>query len=114
MVVSLFKSNKTLRNNNISKTKWIKMTQLIYKKKKTKKIKIAFLDRDGTINKTKKKFTNYRCRHTIQQGIKKMIKELIKLKLNKKIFYNKKFYRLQYFEYLHKRKLVDNSLKWII
>jgi hypothetical protein len=43
-----------------------------------------------------------------------MIKELIKLKLNKKIFYNKKFYRLQYFEYLHKRKLVDNSLKWII
>ena len=66
-----------------------------------------------SFNKIKKKFTNYRCRHTIQQGIKKMIKELIKLKLNKKIFYNKKFYRLQYFEYLHKRKLVDNSLKWI-
>ena len=67
-----------------------------------------------SFNKMKKKFTNYRCRHTIQQGIEKMIKELIKLKLNKKIFYNKKFYRLQYFEYLHKRKLVDNSLKWII
>ena len=35
-------------------------------------------------------------------------------KFNKKIFCNKKFYRLQYFEYLYKRKLVDNSLKWII
>ena len=67
-----------------------------------------------SFDKMKKKFTNYRCRHTIKQGIEKMIKELIKLKLNKKIFYNKKFYRLQYFEYLHKRKLVDNSLKWII
>jgi D-glycero-D-manno-heptose 1,7-bisphosphate phosphatase len=31
------------------------MTRLIYKKRKIKKIKIAFLDRDGTINKTKKK-----------------------------------------------------------
>jgi nucleoside-diphosphate-sugar epimerase len=67
-----------------------------------------------SFDKMEKKFTNYRCRHTIKQGVEKMIKELIKLKLNKKIFYNKKFYRLQYFEYLHKRKLVDNSLKWII
>ena len=75
--------------------------------KDTRTYKVSF-------NKIKKQFTNYRCRHTIQQGIEKMIKELIKLKLNKKIFYNKKFYRLQYFEYLHKRKLVDNSLKWII
>jgi len=75
--------------------------------KDTRTYKVSF-------NKIQKKFTNYRCRHTIQQGIKKMIKELITHKLNKKIFYNKKFYRLQYFEYLHKRKLVDNSLKWII
>lgn len=66
-----------------------------------------------SFNKMKKKFTNYRCRYTIQQGIEKMIKELMKLKLNKKIFFNKKFYRLQYFEYLHKKKLIDNSLKWI-
>jgi hypothetical protein len=67
-----------------------------------------------SFNKIKKKFTNYRCRYTIEQGIEKMIKELSKHNLSKKIFYNKKFYRLQYFEYLHKRKLVDNSLKWII
>jgi len=65
-----------------------------------------------SFNKMKKKFTNYRCRHTVQQGIEKIIKELTTLKLNKKIFYNKKFYRLQYLEYLHKKKLIDNSLKW--
>jgi nucleoside-diphosphate-sugar epimerase len=75
--------------------------------KDTRTYKVSF-------KKMKKKFTNYRCKYTIQQGIEKMIKELIILKLNKKIFYNKKFYRLQYFEYLHKKKLVDNSLKWII
>jgi len=75
--------------------------------KDTRTYKVSF-------KKIKKKFTNYCCKYTIQQGIEKMIKELIILKLNKKILYNKKFYRLQYFEYLHKRKLVDNSLKWII
>ena len=91
---------KDLNNNLITDRK-------IKNGKDTRTYKVSF-------NKIKKKFTNYRCRHTIQQGIKKMIKELIKLKLNKKIFYNKKFYRLQYFEYLYKRKLVDNSLKWII
>jgi nucleoside-diphosphate-sugar epimerase len=91
---------KDLNNNLITDRK-------IKNGKDTRTYKVSF-------NKIKKKFTNYRCRHTIQQGIEKMIKELTKLKLNKKIFYNKKFYRLQYFEYLHKRKLVDNSLKWII
>ena len=75
--------------------------------KDTRTYKVSF-------NKIKKKFTNYRCRYTIQKGIEKMIKELSKNNLSKKIFYNKKFYRLQYFEYLYKRKLIDNSLKWII
>lgn len=65
-------------------------------------------------NKIKNKFTNYSCRYTIRKGLKKTIRELIKFKLNRKVFYNKKFYRLQYFEYLHKKKLIDNSLKWII
>jgi nucleoside-diphosphate-sugar epimerase len=75
--------------------------------KDTRTYKVSF-------NKMKKKFINYRCKYTVRQGIEKTIKELTKLKFNKKIFYNKKFYRLQYFEYLYKRKLVDNSLKWII
>lgn len=91
---------KDLNNNLITDRK-------IKNGKDTRTYKVSF-------NKIKKKFTNYRCRYTIKQGIEKMIKELTKLKLNKKILYNKKFYRLQYFEYLHKRKLVDNSLKWII
>ena len=43
-----------------------------------------------------------------------MIKELTKLKLNQKKFFDKKFYRLQYFEYLHKRNVVDKSLRLII
>jgi len=75
--------------------------------KDTRTYKVSF-------KKIKKKFNNYRCRYTIQHGIEKMIKELSKHNLSKKIFYNKKFYRLQYFEYLYKRKLIDNSLKWII
>jgi nucleoside-diphosphate-sugar epimerase len=67
-----------------------------------------------SFNKMKKKFVNYRCKYTIRSGIKKMIKELTNLKLNKKKFNNKKFYRLQYFEYLHKRNVVDHSLKLIV
>ena len=62
----------------------------------------------------KKTFINYHCKYTIEFGIQKMIKELKELKLNKKIFYNKKFYRLQYLEYLYKKKLVDDFLKWKI
>ena len=91
---------KDLNNNLITDRK-------IKNGKDTRTYKVSF-------NKIKKKFTNYRCRYTIEPGIEKMIKELSKHNLSKKIFYNKKFYRLQYFEYLHKRKLVDNSLKWII
>jgi len=75
--------------------------------KDTRTYKVSF-------NKMKKNFINFRCKYTVRQGIEKMVKELTKFKFNKKIFYNKKFYRLQYFEYLYKRKLVDNSLKWII
>ena len=89
---------KDLNNNLITDRK-------IKNGKDTRTYKVSF-------NKIKKKFTNYRCRHTIQQGIKKMIKDLKKIKLNKKNFFNKKFYRLQYLEYLHKKKLIDNSLKW--
>jgi nucleoside-diphosphate-sugar epimerase len=91
---------KDLNNNLITDRK-------IKNGKDSRTYKVSF-------NKIKKKFTNFRCRYTIKQGIEKMIKELSKHNLSKKIFYNKKFYRLQYFEYLHKRKLVDSSLKWII
>jgi nucleoside-diphosphate-sugar epimerase len=65
-----------------------------------------------SFNKIKKNFINYNCKYTVENGIKKMIKDLKKIKLNKKNFFNKKFYRLQYLEYLHKKKLIDNSLKW--
>jgi nucleoside-diphosphate-sugar epimerase len=65
-----------------------------------------------SFNKINRKFIKYNCKYTVAKGIKKMIKDLKIFRLNKKIFYNKKFYRLQYLEYLHKKKLVDNSLKW--
>jgi nucleoside-diphosphate-sugar epimerase len=65
-----------------------------------------------SFNKIKKKFIDYKCRYTVKKGIKKMLEELKKTKLNKKIFNNKKFYRLQYLEYMYKKKLLDKSLKW--
>jgi len=75
--------------------------------KDTRTYKVSF-------NKIKKKFINYKCKYSVQRGIQKMIKELKKNNLNKKIFCYKKFYRLQYLEYLHKKKLINNSLIWTI
>ena len=98
--IIFFNKYKDLNNNLITDRK-------IKNGKDTRTYKVSF-------NKIKKKFTNYRCRYTLQKGIEKMVKELKKLKLNKKIFYNEKFYRLQYFEYLYKKRLINKSLKWII
>ena len=65
-----------------------------------------------SFNKIKKKFINYNCKYTVENGIKKMIKDLKKIKLNEKNFFNKKFYRLQYLEYLYQQKKINSSLKW--
>jgi nucleoside-diphosphate-sugar epimerase len=65
-----------------------------------------------SFDKIKKKFINYNCKYTVENGIKKMIKDLKKIKLNKKNFFNKKFYRLQYLEYLYQQKKINSSLKW--
>jgi nucleoside-diphosphate-sugar epimerase len=67
-----------------------------------------------SFNKIKKKFINYNCKYTVEHGIKKIINDLKKIKLTEKIFYNKKFYRLQYLEYLYQKKKINSSLKWKI
>ena len=99
--IIILKENKNLNNSNLIADRKIKNG------KDTRTYKVSF-------NKMKKTFINYHCKYTIEFGIQKMIKELKELKLNKKIFYNKKFYRLQYLEYLYKKKLVDDFLKWKI
>ncbi len=86
-------------NNNLIEDRKIK------KGKDSRTYKVSF-------NKIKKKFINYNCQHTVEHGIKKLIKDLKKIKLTKSIFLNKKFYRLQYLEHLYKKKIINSSLKW--
>jgi len=85
-----------LQKNKISTNSNLIVDRKIKSGKDTRTYKVSFY-------KMRKKFVNYNCIYTFQRGITEMIKELKELKLNKKIFYNKKFYRLQYLEYLHKK-----------
>ena len=40
-----------------------------------------------------KKFNGFKCKYSVRVGINKMLKDFSKIKLNKKDFSNKKFYR---------------------
>lgn len=125
LILNVGRNDNNLKIIDIAKIirNLIKDSKIIFLDKKKLNKSNLILDRkiqDGkdnrtykvSFNKINRKFVNYNCRYTVLKGIKKMIKELKKYKLNKKIFYNKKFYRLQYLEYLYKKNLIDNSLKW--
>ena len=55
---------------------------------------------------------NFKCKWTIEKGIKKLLHQLQIINLNKDIFENKMFYRLQYIKYLFKNLSIDKNLFW--
>jgi hypothetical protein len=67
-----------------------------------------------SFSKIKKKFKGFKCKYSVRTGICKMLKDFSKIKLNKKDFSNKKFYRLQYLEHLYNQKKINKFLKWKI
>lgn len=93
--------NKVINNSNLIVDRKIKNGQDV------RTYKVSF-------SKMKKKLVNFNCKFSVQAGVNKMIKEFNKLKLNKKNFYNKKFYRLQYLEYLHHKKKINKHIQWTI
>ena len=56
---------------------------------------------------------NFKTKYKLQNGIKKLVSDLKRLKLNKKKFYSVKFYRLQYLQELYKKNKVDKNLNFI-
>lgn len=52
------------------------------------------------------------CKYSVEDGIKKMIVDLTKIKLNVLRFKFNGFYRLQYLESLFEKNLINENLKW--
>ena len=46
----------------------------------------------------------------VEKGVKKLIKDLERWKLNQKKFKQREFYRLQQIEYLYETQQIDNNL----
>ncbi len=56
---------------------------------------------------------NFKTKYKLQSGIKKLLSDLKRLKLNKNKFYSVKFYRLQYLQELYKKNKIDKNLNFI-
>jgi len=54
----------------------------------------------------------FKCQWNIEKGIKNLLEELKKINLNKDVFNQRDFYRLQQIEFLHKSKQIDDNLIW--
>ena len=96
-----FLNNKNFLNNDLLLDRKIKNGH------DSRTYKVSF-------SKIQKKFKGFKCKYSVKNGIYKMLKEFSKIKLNKRNFSNKKFYRLQYLEHLYNQKKINKFLKWKI
>ena len=55
----------------------------------------------------------FKCKWTVEQGIRNMVSNLNDLSFETEIFKQKGFYRLHYLEYLYENKLISDDLRWI-
>lgn len=81
-----------------------------------KKIKNGKDRRTYVVNfdKFNNKFKTFGKKQDLKRDIGLLIKQLIKIKLNQKIFNNLNFHRLQKLEYLMDKKMIDKKLLWLI
>ena len=56
---------------------------------------------------------NFKCKWTVDKGIKNLISNLRGSDLSKEIFNRKEFYRLQQIEFLHQSNKIDDDLFWV-
>lgn len=72
----------------------------------TRTYKVSF-DKISTV------LPGFKCNWNVDKGIKSLLKSLQDFKLNKDMFNQKEFYRLQQIEFLHKQNIIDDNLFWI-
>ena len=66
-----------------------------------------------SFDKILKILPGFECNWTVEDGIKSFLKDLQDIRLNKDMFNQKEFYRLQQIEFLHKENIIDDDLFWI-
>ena len=65
-------------------------------------------------SKIENNFKNFKCKTSVEEGIKNMMQYFKEIELSEKQFKNRDFYRLQKLEELYGKKLIDEKLKWRI
>lgn len=65
-----------------------------------------------SFDKIHNEMPGFKCKWTVETGIKHLIKELKRVELDKDSFGRREFYRLQQIEHLHASKQIDDDLIW--
>jgi len=66
-----------------------------------------------SFDKIFKTLPGFKCKWTVEKGVKSLIKDLQDIGLNKESFNRREFYRLQQIEFLHKEKFINDELFWV-
>lgn len=66
-----------------------------------------------SFDKIHKLLPGFKCKWTVEKGVKQLLTELKEIDLNKESFNRKEFYRLQQIEFLHKQNMIDDDLFWV-
>ena len=66
-----------------------------------------------SFDKIHKSLPGFKCKWTVEKGVKQLLTELKEIGLNKESFNRKEFYRLQQIEFLHKQNMIDDDLFWV-
>ena len=63
-----------------------------------------------SFDKIHKTLPGFSSKWTVEEGIKKLINDLVRMKLNQEKFKQRDFYRLQHIEFLHQTNFINNEL----
>jgi len=66
-----------------------------------------------SFDKIHKLLPGFKCKWTVEKGVKQLLTELKEIDLSKELFNRKEFYRLQQIEFLHKENMIDDDLFWV-
>ena len=72
----------------------------------TRSYKVSF-------DKIQETLPGFKCKWTVERGIKNLLDELKKINISKDIFNKREFYRLQQIEFLHQKHKIDDNLFWL-
>jgi nucleoside-diphosphate-sugar epimerase len=72
----------------------------------TRSYKVSF-------DKIQETLPGFKCKWTVESGIKNLLDELKKINISKDIFNKREFYRLQQIEFLHQKNQIDDNLFWL-